>query len=404
MKWKFLENSFFWAVLLSGCLTVAIAVAEEKYSIDQPLAAKSLDDGRTLNFPGKRGYKFEVISPVGRDPVVIRIYDTHGKQVQGNFSISESELEKITKQELSKGLEATASRAEKEKPPGCCDVDDPDKKAPSTPTVAEGPKIEKKPLNRAPAVVDDLPPPPRAKPEVKKAWAPKSTGNNICDMYESLVQKGVPREPLKQAMYYFARNQKINPERALTNLRYLSFADYSKDSTQERFFLIDLTNGDVKKEQVSHGRGLKRKGYPGDPFPKAKSKLVKCGGPESNMTRAGFFRVDDYYFSSNGRYSGWPMLKSGRNGIRMTGLTPNVNWQDRDFGVVMHEAPYNAVDEGEKMGRSAGCPAFRPGCAKPLLDKMQGGSLYYSYAPQCKDQMKHVYKQIDGWEDFCSRD
>ncbi len=71
----------------------------------------------------------------------------------------------------------------------------------------------------------------------------------------------------------------------------------------------------------------------------------------------------------------------GNNGVRIEGL----DWRNRDAlakGVVFHERWY-VRGEGNVQGRSFGCPAFPPGKGAPLLSKMKGGSLYYSYAPQC---------------------
>jgi hypothetical protein len=118
------------------------------------------------------------------------------------------------------------------------------------------------------------------------------------------------------------------------------------------------------------------------------------------MTRAGFFKVQEYYFSQHGRHR-WPMLKEGRNGMRVTGLTPGVNWKARDQGVVIHEANYISTDEDAKAGRTWGCWGFAKGKARQFTDKLQGGGMIYNYAPMCGRDMRKVKKQVPGWEDFC---
>ena len=64
----------------------------------------------------------------------------------------------------------------------------------------------------------------------------------------------------------------------------------------------------------------------------------------------------------------------------------------------MHEAYYN---EREVMGRSYGCPAFRPGKGSPIFEKIQEGSLFYGYAPQCKELMKGALGDVIGWGKMC---
>ena len=83
----------------------------------------------------------------------------------------------------------------------------------------------------------------------------------------------------------------------------------------------------------------------------------------------------------------------------MQGLTPGVNDEAFVSGVVMHGAWYN--DLGSVMGRSYGCPAFQSNVAAEVLNKIKGGSLYYSYTPICKELHQKVLEQINGWKSFC---
>jgi hypothetical protein len=55
------------------------------------------------------------------------------------------------------------------------------------------------------------------------------------------------------------------------------------------------------------------------------------------------------------------------------------------------------------MGRSYGCPAFAPKKGAPLMAKMQGGSLFYAYAPVCSKEMKKVLDdpKVKSWKNSC---
>ena len=116
--------------------------------------------------------------------------------------------------------------------------------------------------------------------------------------------------------------------------------------------------------------------------------------------------TDDFYLSTGhdevvkGR-KGWPDLDvraaGRRNGLRLRGLSAS-NQEAMERGVVMHEAFYN---EGEVMGRSYGCPAFRPGEGSPVLEQIADGGLFYGYAPVCEAQMEAPLAQVKGWESIC---
>jgi hypothetical protein len=213
----------------------------------------------------------------------------------------------------------------------------------------------------------------------------------LCRAYRAFRAQNVPEKPLKQAMTFLEKH-----ESKFKGNRYFSIADYSQSSRRKRFYLLDLQNFKVTQEKVSHGAG---RGSSADPD--RDGMLDGCGDSGSKRTRAGFFEVGDYYFSSHGRYK-WPMLtrKPPRNGMRLIGLSPGVNSSAFRDGYVMHEAKYNAGGNAI-MGRSNGCPAFVPGHGAPIIAKLQGGSLHYNYAPVCSSQHRRVLQQVGGWESFC---
>ncbi|MBT7609688.1 MAG: hypothetical protein HN576_08020 [Bacteriovoracaceae bacterium] len=221
----------------------------------------------------------------------------------------------------------------------------------------------------------------------------------VFKFYDKFLSQGVAKKPLEDALKYFKENQD-----KFENKNVISIADYSLNSKNKRFYLLDMKTGKVTKEVVAHGSG-KRDGIrvgdpdhdgmldkclhegpacclmtPSSPGYNASTfnECVQTNNCRQNMTRTGFMKVKNPYPSGQN----FPALDSaGNNGVRIEGL----EWRNRDAGskgVVFHERWY-VRGEGSLQGRSFGCPAFPPDKGAPLLKKMKGGSLYYSYAPQC---------------------
>lgn len=219
-----------------------------------------------------------------------------------------------------------------------------------------------------------------------------------CRHFNSFKNAGINEKALKQALFYYDKNK-----RRFSNQRYVSIADYSKNSAQKRFYILDMQTGSVQTEHVSHGSGASKYGNPGDP--NHDGMLDRCHrGNSSNadsryaMTRGGFFQTGEFYHSSSNA-NGWPVIAgSNYNGLRMTGLTSGVNDEAMSKGVVMHGANYNT---GTTMGRSFGCPAFRPNRARDIMGTINGGSLYYSYVPQCSLEQGIVDQSVSGWQNMC---
>ncbi|GAB4016475.1 MAG: hypothetical protein Fur0010_16300 [Bdellovibrio sp.] len=231
---------------------------------------------------------------------------------------------------------------------------------------------------------------PRSSPAV-------SLNTPVCKHFNRFKSAGVPETPLKQALFFFERNKS-----RISHQRYISIADYSQNSTEKRFYILDLQTGEVRKEKVSHGSGHRGSERYGDI--NHDGMLDRCHhgnnlNDRENMTRPGFFVTRDFYRSGSHSDS-WPRLDSqGNNGLRMAGLSPGVNDEALNSGVVMHGAYYN--DGGGKMGRSYGCPAFTSEAAPSVHRTISGGTLYYSYTPVCRELQQRVENQIQGWEGMC---
>jgi hypothetical protein len=232
---------------------------------------------------------------------------------------------------------------------------------------------------------------------------PDAPTGEACQYFRRFREQGVPEEPLKQALLFYSQNRD-----RFENDRYISIADYTQNSRNERFYILDMQTGQVRSEKVSHGSGNRNGVKVGDPNHDGMIDRCHHGSDindRTNMTRAGFFETRNFYSSAshkdirNGVLE-WPNLdRNGNNGLRMEGLSPGVNDEAMSSGVVMHGAWYN--DVSATMGRSYGCPAFESDVAPSVLNTIRGGSLYYSYTPRCERLHSMVENQVRGWEGMC---
>ena len=147
----------------------------------------------------------------------------------------------------------------------------------------------------------------------------------------------------------------------LTNKSLLSIIDYSKPSTEKRFFIIDIENHKLLYHTlVAHG---KKSGYVN-----ATTFSNKYGSHKSSL---GFFRTGNSYFGIRG-YS-----------LKLEGLEKGINDNARLRGIIIHGANYvdeRLVNGNGVIGRSWGCPAVSNKLSKEIINLLKGGSLLYIYA------------------------
>lgn len=140
----------------------------------------------------------------------------------------------------------------------------------------------------------------------------------------------------------------------------VGIADFSRPSTDPRFFLVDMMNGRTKSFFVSHGRGS-------DPEHDGWLKNFS-NVPESNATSRGSYLTHTWY--------------EGRHGtsMRLSGLdTDNSNAESR--AIVVHAAAYanpDMIDKFGKLGRSEGCFALPEANLMEVLAKLGPGRLLYA--------------------------
>lgn len=194
---------------------------------------------------------------------------------------------------------------------------------------------------------------PPVVPEVTEpAPNPGSGEDAVLAKYDYVdPQQVVPTKHLKAAiLYYDANLSKIK------NKNYLSVLDFSKSSTQKRYFLIDMKTGVATAYHVSHGKGSDSNH---DGFAE---KFSNVSG--SNASSLGFYLTAETYNGSNG-FS-----------LRLDGLS-KTNSNARSRAVVIHGADY-VQDKNVIQGRSWGCPAFSQANKTKIINTIKGGSLIYA--------------------------
>lgn len=152
-------------------------------------------------------------------------------------------------------------------------------------------------------------------------------------------------------------------QEGLTKSNMLTVIDYSKPSTEKRFWVIDLnTHRVVFHTYVAHGSGS------GDNL--ARSFSNKPGSYQSSI---GTFITGDTY--------------RGRHGISLNliGLEAGINNNAYNRRIVIHSAHY--VDEKfikrhGRLGRSWGCPALSNQIAQPVINTIKNGVLLFAYFPE----------------------
>jgi len=141
----------------------------------------------------------------------------------------------------------------------------------------------------------------------------------------------------------------------------LTVIDFSKPSTQERFYVLDIINKKLLfVSHVSHGRNS------GANY--ATSFSNEEGSYKSSL---GFYLTENTYMGKNG-YS-----------LVLDGLEEGINDKAKERAIVIHGAPYSDpkfISSTGRLGRSLGCPALPLSVSKPIINTIKGGSLVYIYA------------------------
>ena len=142
--------------------------------------------------------------------------------------------------------------------------------------------------------------------------------------------------------------------------RILTIIDYTKPSTEKRFFVINLEQKVLLYHcLVAHGRNS------GENYTKSFSN-------QSNSLKSclGFFITAETYYGNNG-YS-----------LRLDGIENGINDNARKRSIVIHGADYVSqefLNRNGRLGRSWGCPALPIGLSKEIINSIANGSCLFIY-------------------------
>ena len=117
----------------------------------------------------------------------------------------------------------------------------------------------------------------------------------------------------------------------------LTLVDFSKPSTEERFYYATYFSNEN-------------------------------GSLKSSL---GFFLTENTYQGKNG-YS-----------LVLNGLEKGINDRAKERAIVIHGAAYSnpsVIASSGRLGRSFGCPALPQSVSKPIINTIKGGSLLFIYA------------------------
>lgn len=166
-------------------------------------------------------------------------------------------------------------------------------------------------------------------------------------------------QALKLAMNGY---EKLKSLGRLSNVRFLTIADFSKPSNEARLYVIDLfLEQIVVQTLVAHG---KRSG--------TLFANVFSNKTSSHKSSLGFYVTGNIY--------------TGRNGasLELNGMEAGINDHAKNRSIVIHGADYVSnryIEQQGYIGRSQGCPAVPNDQLTHIIDAIQGASCMFVYAP-----------------------
>ena len=147
-----------------------------------------------------------------------------------------------------------------------------------------------------------------------------------------------------------------------TQFKYVAIIDFSKPSTEKRFYLIDLTDSSIIcNDYVCHGK------HSGENYATHFSNDI-----QSEKTSLGFYKLSEMYYGEYGL------------AIRMDGLDNGFNNNARARSMVMHSATYadsTVINELGRLGRSPGCPTLPMHTFHSIAPRIANNTLVFHYYP-----------------------
>lgn len=180
----------------------------------------------------------------------------------------------------------------------------------------------------------------------------------VLSVYNSagLESAGLDLEVFKKAMlgYHNLKDMNLLPN----DKSILSVVDFTKSSTEKRFWVINLESKKVLfNTWVSHGQGS------GDKMASNFSNL-----PDSYQSSVGFYRTAETYTGKHGR------------SLKLDGLDEGLNNKARSRSIVIHGADYvsqDFINKTGRLGRSQGCPALPMDLFSEVINNIKDNNLLF---------------------------
>lgn len=176
----------------------------------------------------------------------------------------------------------------------------------------------------------------------------------------------------KSMIGYFA----LRGEGKLGKKNLITIIDFTKPSTEKRFYTIDLDSKKVKfYSLVAHGRST------GENLAKTFSNQH-----HSNASSLGFYVTGETYVGSKG-YS-----------LRLDGQERKFNGNLRSRAVVIHSADYVSeewIRKNGRIGRSQGCPALPKQINKAVINTIKNKTVIFAYYKEQKYLQSSAYLDFD---------
>ncbi|MEK0422434.1 MAG: hypothetical protein RLZ95_344 [Bacteroidota bacterium] len=185
---------------------------------------------------------------------------------------------------------------------------------------------------------------------------PTTTNNLLTTLTSSL---DINRDALKLALDGY---EKLKEQGKLNNVHYLTIIDFSKPSTSNRFYVIDMEQGQLLLQTlVAHGKKS------GTVF--ANTFSNKDASSKSSL---GFYVTGKTYIGKHGTT------------LELEGQEKGINDNAKERAIVIHGANYVSESIAKQqgyIGRSLGCPAVPNDQVNTIIEAIQGASCLFVYAP-----------------------
>jgi len=172
----------------------------------------------------------------------------------------------------------------------------------------------------------------------------------------NLEQTGLSHAVFEKALtgyYNLKKTGQVSEEKSI-----LSIADFDKNSTEKRLWIIDLEKKKlVLNTWVAHGQ---RSG--------ADKATRFSNANESFQSSIGFYLTAEVYRGQHGR------------SLRLDGMDEGFNSNARSRSIVVHGADYvsqGTINALGRLGRSQGCPAVPKELSNSVIDAIEGKTVLF---------------------------